>query len=65
MDGGAWEDAVHGVTQSQTQLKRFSSSSSRVQGDDGRIVADDSEEAGRGGSLAGLVTHFEHSWPKE
>ena len=28
MDGGAWWAAVHGVTQSRTQLKRLSSSSS-------------------------------------
>ena len=28
MDGGAWWAAVHGVAQSQTQLKRLSSSSS-------------------------------------
>ena len=28
-DGGAWWAAVHGVTQSQTRLKRLSSSSSR------------------------------------
>ena len=28
MDGGAWWAAVHGVTQSQTRLKRLSSSSS-------------------------------------
>ena len=26
MDGGAWWSAVHGVAQSQTQLKRLSSS---------------------------------------
>ena len=29
-DGGAWWAAVYGVTQSRTQLKRVSSSSSRV-----------------------------------
>ena len=29
-DGGAWWVAVYGVAQSQTQLKRLSSSSSRV-----------------------------------
>ena len=29
-DGGAWWAAVHGVAQSQTQLKRLSSSSSSV-----------------------------------
>ena len=29
MDGGAWWAAVHGVAQSQTRLKRLSSSSSR------------------------------------
>jgi len=29
-DGGAWWAAVYGVAQSQTQLKRLSSSSSRV-----------------------------------
>ena len=28
MDGGAWWAAVHGVTKSQTRLKRLSSSSS-------------------------------------
>ena len=28
MDGGAWWAAVHGVAQSQTRLKRLSSSSS-------------------------------------
>ena len=28
-DGGAWWAAVYGVTQSQTQLKRLSSSNSR------------------------------------
>ena len=27
MDGGAWWTAIHGVTQSQTRLKRLSSSS--------------------------------------
>ena len=30
MDGGAWWAAISGVTQSQTRLKRLSSSSSRV-----------------------------------
>ena len=30
-DGGAWWDAIYGVTQSQTQLKLLSSSSSSVQ----------------------------------
>ena len=30
MDGGAWWAAVRGVTQSRTQLKRLSSSSSSV-----------------------------------
>ena len=30
MDGGAWWAAVHGVAKSRTQLKRFSSSSSRT-----------------------------------
>ena len=30
MDGGAWWAAVHGVTKSQTRLKRLSSSSNRV-----------------------------------
>ena len=37
-DGGAWWGAIYGVTQSQTQLKRLSSSSSyrtRHQGDPG------------------------------
>ena len=29
MDGGAWWAAVHGVAESQTQLKRLSSSRSR------------------------------------
>ena len=29
MDGGAWWAAVHGVAQSQTRLKRLSSSSSK------------------------------------
>ena len=29
-DGGAWWDAIYGVTQSRTQLKRLSSSSSRL-----------------------------------
>ena len=29
MDGGAWWAAVYGVAQSQTRLKRLSSSSSR------------------------------------
>ena len=29
-DGGAWGAAVYGVTQSQTRLKRLSSSSSRL-----------------------------------
>ena len=29
-DGGAWGAAVYGVAQSQTQLKRLSSSSSRM-----------------------------------
>ena len=32
MDGEAWWAAVHGVTQSWTQLKRLSSSSSSVPG---------------------------------
>ena len=31
MDGEAWWAAVHGVTQSQTRLKRLSSSSSSIQ----------------------------------
>ena len=30
MDGEAWQAAVHGVTQSQTRLKRLSSSSSNI-----------------------------------
>ena len=30
MDGGAWWAAVYGVPQSQTQLKRLSSSSSSI-----------------------------------
>ena len=29
-DGGAWRAAVYGIAQSQTRLKRLSSSSSRV-----------------------------------
>ena len=29
MDGGAWQAAVHGVTKSQTQLKRLSMHASR------------------------------------
>ena len=29
-DGGAWWAAVYGITQSRTQLKRFSSSSSSI-----------------------------------
>ena len=31
MDGGAWWAAVHGVTQSQTRLKRLSSSSMSIE----------------------------------
>ena len=31
-DGGAWWAAVHGVTKSQTRLKRLSSSSSSIMG---------------------------------
>ena len=30
MDGGTWQAAVHGVAQSRTQLKRLSSSSSKL-----------------------------------
>ena len=33
MDGGAWWAAVHGVAQSQTRLKRLSSSVSIIKGD--------------------------------
>ena len=36
-DGGAWWPAVYGVTQSWTQLKRLSSSSSSNVGDPGSI----------------------------
>ena len=32
-DGGAWWEAVYGVTQSQTRLKQLSSSSSNAQSD--------------------------------
>ena len=32
-NGGAWWAAIYGVTQSQTQLKRLSSSSSRIEFD--------------------------------
>ena len=35
MDGGAWWAAVHGVAQSRTQLKRLSSSSSKVKSSSG------------------------------
>ena len=30
MDGGGWQAAVHGVTQSRTRLKQLSSSSNRA-----------------------------------
>ena len=35
MDRGAWQATVHGVTQSQTQLKRLSNSSSSTERDGG------------------------------
>ena len=39
-DGGAWWAAVYGVAQSQTQLKRLSSSRSReIGGSDGKVSA--------------------------
>ena len=37
-DGGAWQAAIYGVTQSRTQLKRLSSSSSRKNLWKGRLV---------------------------
>ena len=58
-DGGAWWAAVYGVAQSQTRLKRLSSSSSRqvykgfLRGSDGKESACN---AGDQGSIPGLVS---------
>ena len=49
--GGAWWAAVYGVTRSRTQLKRLSSSSSKVENYTAREYQSDSEErtsSGRG-----------------
>ena len=43
-DGGAWWAAVYGVTQSRTQLKRLSSSSSSRYADDITFMAESEEK---------------------
>ena len=50
-DGGAWWAAVYGVAQSQTQLKRLSSSSREIGGSDGKVSACN---VGDPGSIPGL-----------
>ena len=50
-DGGAWWAAVYGVAQSQTQLKRLSSSSREIGGSDGKVSA---RNVGDPGLIPGL-----------
>ena len=53
-DGGAWWAAVHGVTQSQTRLKRLSSSSSSRQimnTQDINMVTNDTDHPDKGKEL--------------
>ena len=54
-DGGAWWAAVYGVTQSQTRLKRLSSSSSSILSPGGTGVKEFAYNAGDTGLIPGLV----------